>query len=118
MNNAPPHDMTHISKEDLYSKYAGVVPSFATRCHLFCKYFFTLEINNQLKQSKTTIIYRNYPLHLKKKIQTTKKSRSKAIKRPNPLKKEQNTDTPSLKLCMPHQALLTLKFCESYIINI
>jgi hypothetical protein len=46
-------------------------------------------------------------LHLKKKIPTTRKSRSEVIKNPNQLKKEQNTDTLSLKLCMPHQALLT-----------
>jgi hypothetical protein len=46
-------------------------------------------------------------LHLKKKISTTKKPQSKAIKSQNHLKQEQKTDTPSLKLCMPHQALLT-----------
>jgi hypothetical protein len=46
-------------------------------------------------------------VHLKKKIPTTRKTRSETIKSPNHLKKEQNTDTLSLKLCMPHQALLT-----------
>jgi hypothetical protein len=44
---------------------------------------------------------------LKKKIPTTRKTQSKVIKSLNHLKTEQNTDTLSLKLCMPHQALLT-----------
>jgi hypothetical protein len=57
----PPHDMTHYSKEDLYSRFANLVPSFAARCHLFCGYFFTPEINNRMKQNESTIVYRNYP---------------------------------------------------------
>jgi hypothetical protein len=58
-------------------------------------------------QQKQQLYIETTRLHLKKKIPTTKKSQSKVIKNPNQLKKEQNTDTLSLKLCMPHQALLT-----------
>jgi hypothetical protein len=43
----------------------------------------------------------------KKKIPTPRKVQSKIIKTPNHLKIQQNTNTLSLKLCMPHQALLT-----------
>ena len=47
-------------KEDLYSKFASLVPSFAARCHLLCK-SFTPEINNKMKQTKATLVYRNHP---------------------------------------------------------
>jgi hypothetical protein len=60
--------------------------------------------------TKATIYIETTRLHLRKKIQTTRKSQPTVIKRPNHLMKEQNTDTLSLKLCMPHQAPLTLKF--------
>jgi hypothetical protein len=99
--------MTHYSKEDLYSRFASLVPSFAARCHLFCGYFFTPEINNRMKQNESTIVYETTHLHLKKKIPTTRKIQSQTIKSQNQLKVEQNKDTLSLKLCMPHQAPLT-----------
>jgi hypothetical protein len=47
-----------MAKEDLYSKYASVVPNFAARWHLFCKYFFTPEINNKILQQKQQFIYK------------------------------------------------------------
>ncbi len=89
------------------SYIAKVVPNFAARCHLFCEYFFTPDINNKMIQQKQQYNIGTTRLHLKKKIPPSRKSRSKVIKTPNQLKKEQNTDTLSLKLCMPHQALLT-----------
>jgi hypothetical protein len=67
--------MTHYSKEDLYNKFASLVPSFAARCHLFCGHFFTPEINNKMKQNKSTIVYRNYPIHLEKKTSTYKENK-------------------------------------------
>ncbi len=61
MNNiTPPNDMTHIGKEDLYSKSASLVPIFAARCHSFRKYFFTQETNNKMIQT-ATMIYINNP---------------------------------------------------------
>jgi hypothetical protein len=60
-----------------------------------------------MKQNKTTMYIETTRLHLKKKIPTTRKTQSETIKNPSHLKKEQNTNTLSLKLCMPHQALLT-----------
>ncbi len=103
----PPHMWLTYGKEDLYSKSASLVHNFAARRHLFCEYFFTKEINNKMIQQKQQLYIETTRLHLKKKIPTTRKSWSKVIKNPNQLNKEQNTDTLSLKLCMPHQALLT-----------
>jgi hypothetical protein len=60
-----------------------------------------------MKQTKQQWYIETTRLHPKKKIPTTRKTQSEVIKSPNHLKKEQNTDTLSLKLCMPHQALLT-----------
>jgi hypothetical protein len=57
----PLQDQIIYSKEDI-SYIAKLVPNFAARWHLFCKYFFTPEINNQIKQTKATMIYRNYPV--------------------------------------------------------
>jgi hypothetical protein len=94
-------------KEDLYSKFASLVPSFAARWHLFCNYFLTPEIDNKMKQTKQHGYIETTRLHLKKKIPATRKIQSQVIKTPNHLKIEQNTNTLSLKLCMPHQALLT-----------
>ena len=70
-------------------------------------------ITSSLQKSTTKYNKRNnndiqkYPVTPKKKIPTTRKSQSKAIKSQNHLKQERKTDTPSLKLCMPHQAPLT-----------
>ncbi len=54
-------------EEDLYGKFASLVPSFAARCHLFCEYSFTPEINNKMKQTKATWVYRNHPFTPQKK---------------------------------------------------
>jgi hypothetical protein len=95
-NNTPPKIRLTYGKEDLYSKSASLVPAFTARWHSFCKYFFTAKSNNKMKQTKSSIKEETTHLHLKKKIPTTTKSRSKATKSQNHLKKEQKTDTPSL----------------------
>jgi hypothetical protein len=63
MNNTPPQDMSHPSvvKKTYTAGTASLVPNFAARWHLFCKYFFTPEINNKMKQTKAPMVYRNYP---------------------------------------------------------
>jgi hypothetical protein len=60
-----------------------------------------------MKQTKSSTKKETTRLHLKKKNPTIRKTQSEVIKIPNQLKEEQNTDTLSVKLCMPHQALLT-----------
>ena len=105
----PPHNVPAIRKTYLIN-IRELVPNFAARWHLFCEYFFTQENQKQDIITKATIYIETTRLHLRKKIQTTRKSQPTVIKRPNHLMKEQNTDTLSLKLCMPHQAPLILKF--------
>jgi hypothetical protein len=61
-NNTTPQYDSHMAKRTSTAKTASLVPNSATRWHLFCKYFFTPEINNQMKQTKATIMYRNYPV--------------------------------------------------------
>jgi hypothetical protein len=89
-DTTPPNEMTHICKEDLYSRSASLVPNFAARWHLFCKHFFTSKINHNTKQTKEPTVQKITHLHLKKKVPTTRKSRSKATKSQNHLKKEQH----------------------------
>ncbi len=53
--------MTHMCKEDLYSRSASSVPNFAARWHLFSKHFFTSKINHNTKQTKGTTVYKINP---------------------------------------------------------
>jgi hypothetical protein len=76
--------MTHYSKEDFYSRFAILVPSFAARCHLFCGYFFTPEINNRMKQNESTIIYRNYPFTPQKEDPNNKENPVTSNKKSKP----------------------------------
>ncbi len=71
-------------KEDLYSKLASLVPNFAARWHLFCKYFFTPEINSKMKQTKATMIYRNYPFTPYKEDPNNKENPVRSDKKTKP----------------------------------
>jgi hypothetical protein len=57
--NTTPNQFVY-SKEDM-SHIAKLVPDFAARWHLFCKYFYTPEINNKMIQTEATIVYRYHP---------------------------------------------------------
>ncbi len=64
--------MTHICKEDSYSRSTSLVPNFATRWHSFCN-------NSSLQKSTTKYNKQNnnnikkYPVTPKKKIPNYKK---------------------------------------------
>jgi hypothetical protein len=61
-NNTTPRYDSHMAKRTSTAKTANLVPVFAARWHAMYKYFFTPEINNQMKQTKGTMVYRNYPV--------------------------------------------------------
>ncbi|MFN9981469.1 MAG: hypothetical protein ACK53Y_16210, partial [bacterium] len=61
-DTTPPHEMTHICKEDLYSRSASLVPNFAARWHLFCKHCFTTIIKPNTKQNKEPMVYKINPV--------------------------------------------------------
>jgi hypothetical protein len=97
-----------MAKRTSTANLQAQVPNFAARWHLFCNYFLTPEIDNKNETNQSNMGNRNHPFTAqKKKIPTPRKIQSQVIKTPNHLKIEQNTNTLSLKLCMPHQALLT-----------
>ncbi len=61
-DNTPPQNISCIMKKTYQIKTTKLVPVFAARWHLFCKYFVTPGINNQMKQTKATMVYRNCPV--------------------------------------------------------
>ncbi len=104
----PPHDMTYIWQRGPLQQICKLKFQVSPLDGTYYANISSLQKSttrwNKQKQHryiKTTRLY------LKQKIPTTRKVQSQVIKSPNHLKIEQNTNTPSLKLCMPHQALLT-----------
>ena len=104
----PPHNMTHIWQRGPLQQICKLKFQVSPLDGTYFANISSLQKSttgwNKTKQQWYIEITR---LHLKKKIPTTRKTQSETIKNPNHLKKEQNTNTLSLKLCMPHQALLT-----------
>ncbi len=76
--------MTHICKEDLYSRSANLVPNFAARWHLFCKHFFTSKINHNTKQTKEPVVYKINPFTPQKEGPNNEEIPVKSNEKSNP----------------------------------
>jgi hypothetical protein len=79
--------MTHTWQRRPLQQICDLVPNFAARWHSFCKYFFTSEINNKMKQTKAPTYIKSTHLHLKKKIPTTENPGQKQQKIKTTLRK-------------------------------
>ncbi len=111
----PPNRMTHICKADPYSKSASLVPYSAARGQLFYKYLLLQKLTTSKTNQSTNGILK-YPIYtLNSRSHQLKKYQSKQQEVSNTIRKEKETDTPSVATARKSSRL---NFYISYIICI
>ncbi len=104
INTTPRYD-SHMAKRTPTAKTESLVPNFAARWHSFCKYFFTLEINNQKKQTKHQQYIKTTRLHSNRKFRPIRRNQSKVMKSSHQLKQKKTQKPCSFSCHSRHRSL-------------